>query len=140
MKIALIVWNGRIAPVFDTAPEAVVIETEGRKQIGRKVLPLPEDDPQEKLLTLIRADVSVLICGAISNPFRGQAAVYGMTVHPFLSGELENVIQAYLNGELETAIPPLPGCGRRRGRGWGNGGRGNGGRGNGGGRGNPYRN
>lgn len=134
MKTALIAWNGRIAPVFDTAPEAVVIETEDGNLTGRKVLPLPEDDPQEKLLALVRANVSVLICGAISNPFRGQAAVYGMTVHPFLSGELEAAIQAYLAGKLETAIPPLPGCGRRRGHGR------RGGRGNGGGRGNPYRN
>ena len=119
MKTALIAWNDRIAPVFDTAREAVVIETGGCN--GRETIRLPEGNPLDKIIALVEAGVSVVICGAISNPFRYLAMAYGVTVYGFISGDIDVVIEAWLGNKLDRSTFAMPGCGRRcrRGRGRG---------------------
>lgn len=121
MKTALIAWNDRIAPVFDTAREAVVIETGGREITGRETIRLPEGNPLDKIAALVEAGVSVVICGAISNPFRYLAMAYGVTICGFIAGDIDAVIEAWLGNKLDRSAFAMPGCGRRcrRGRGRG---------------------
>lgn len=119
MKTAMITWNDRIAPVFDTALEAVVIETEQQVIIGRETISLPEGNPLDKIVALAEVGVSVVICGAISNPFRYQAMAYGVTVYAFIAGDVEAVIEAWLRNKLDWNAFAMPGCGRRRRRGKG---------------------
>lgn len=118
MKTALITWNGRIAPVFDTALEAVIIAS-GKASATREYLSLPEGNPLNKIVSLVNAGVSTVICGAISNPFRYQATAYGITVRAFISGDIESVIQAVRHNQLNEDAFTMPGCGRRQGRGCG---------------------
>lgn len=130
MKTALITWNERIAPVFDTAAEAVIIDFAQGAIISQEVLCLPVDNPLDKVNFLVGAGVSVIICGAISNIFRSQALANGLLVYAFIAGDIEAVIEAWLDNRLDWDAYALPGCGRRqrrgRGRGHGRGrGRGN---------------
>jgi len=114
MKTALITWNDRIAPVFDTALEAVVIETEQHEITGRETIRLPDGNPLDKIISLVNVGVSVVICGAISNPFRYQAMAYGVAVYTFIAGDVDAVIEAWLGNKLDRNAFALPGCGRRR--------------------------
>jgi len=121
MKTALIIWDKRIAPVFDTALVAVIIESEQGAIISREVLCLPVGNPLDKVNFLVHAGVSVIICGAISNIFRSQALANGIIVYAFIAGDLESVIAAWLDNRLDWDTYALPGCGRRRRRGRGHG-------------------
>jgi predicted Fe-Mo cluster-binding NifX family protein len=120
MKTAFAVWNNRIAPVFDTARQIHVVEAESG-QIDREMQePLPDELPVQKALRLAELGVGTLVCGAISKPLHEIVAAYGIQLIPFVAGDLREVIQAWLSGNLERDTFAMPGCcgrGRRRRRG-----------------------
>ena len=105
------VWDGRIAPVFDTAREACLVESAGGRIVSEKTLALPA----QTIEWLQRQRVDTVVCGAISRPLQERLAAVGITVVPFVAGDLRQVIQASLNGTLSGAAFTMPGCcGRRR--------------------------
>lgn len=109
MKVALIEWQGRIAPVFDVAGTALLAETDSEWQ---EPLSLPTDHPQSKLEALKAQQVGVLICGAISSPVRDYAEALGIRVNPFVSGDVHDVWNAWKSGTLSEACYSMPGCRR----------------------------
>ena len=159
MKIALTIWDNRIAPVFDVARELRLVEIASGQRIAETEERLAGDLPVQKALRLVELGVNTLICGAISRPVAAMVAGYGIQVIPYVSGDPDQVIQAWCQGTLEGDDFAMPGCcrrgrhqahgrtirnreaivmnkGKRGGRGQGGGGgQGQGGRGSGGGRG-----
>ncbi len=114
MKIAAAVWNGRISPVFDVAGRVLVLEVEGGQRRGHQEEPLPES-PASKTERLAELHVDTLVCGAISRPLAGMLAMRGIRVIAFIAGDADEVIRAYLGGELQGPMFAMPGCcGRRR--------------------------
>ena len=64
---------------------------------------------------IVKLGVEVLICGAISRPLAEMITDSGIRLIPFLSGDVEEVIQAFLAGNLPNSAFLMPGCcGRRR--------------------------
>jgi len=130
MRIALPVWEGRISPVFDTAANLLVVDADGVQTSQRREETLHESFPPRRAVRLSELGVEVLICGAISQPLAAMVAAYGIQVVPFVSGEVNEVLTAYVSGR--TDVPDIrtrfgmPGCCGRRGR-FGRGGRGRGG-------------
>ena len=59
--------------------------------------------------------VETLICGAISNPAFAAACAEGITVIPWISGDVEEVIDSFMAGTLPSSRFMMPGC-RGRGR------------------------
>lgn len=114
MKAALPVWRGRIAPVFDVAHRVRLITADGGRVVSESAQSLPEGDPRLKLVMLSETGVNVLICGAISRPVRAMAAAYGMEVTPFIAGDVQEVVLAWLNGSLKNGGFAMPGCYRRQ--------------------------
>jgi predicted Fe-Mo cluster-binding NifX family protein len=114
MIIAVPVWNGRIAPVFDVARQVSLVETEGGRRIGERNEVLPEGDPGARILRLVELHVDWLICGAISRPVQEMAAAQGIRVVPFMAGEPREVTEAWLSGALAPESFAMPGCGGRR--------------------------
>jgi predicted Fe-Mo cluster-binding NifX family protein len=110
-KVAITVNKDRVAPVFDVARKAVIIEV-GDREVGEETLEtcsLPESSP-EKLMQLEQLGVRRLICGAISRSLHALAVSRGMEVHPFISGEVTEVLRAYAEGRLMSAQYSMPGC------------------------------
>jgi predicted Fe-Mo cluster-binding NifX family protein len=71
----------------------------------------------QKAHRLAELGVGTLVCGAISRPFQEMVAAYGIRVIPFVAGDLSDVIEAWLSGNLESDIFVMPGySGRGRGR------------------------
>jgi len=136
MTIAFAIWEDRISPVFDTAGRLMLGEVEGGCLVNRRFEAIESVWPAEKVTRLRALGVEVLVCGAISHPLAAMIAAEGIALVPFVAGEVEQVIAAYLRGDLVRPAFAMPGCvGRCRGR-FGRGrGRGGGGRGRGGGRG-----
>ena len=113
MKAAFSVWNQRIAPVFDVSRRVVVVEVQAGEVVDRRDLEFDECDPFFKLERLAELRVQALVCGAISRPLAEVAVHLGMELFPFIAGDLEEVMTAYLKGGLQSPALAMPGCRRR---------------------------
>lgn len=115
MKIALTIWHHRIAPVFDVARDIRLVDVVDGRMTDQKQHVLVGELPVQKALQLVELEVGTLICGAISHPVRSMIAGYGIQVIPFVAGNPEAVLQAWMRGALAEDAFMMPGC-RRRGR------------------------
>lgn len=117
MKTAFAHWDDRIAPVFDIARRIHVVEADAGRIVAETGEVLADDLPVQKAHRLVELGVGTLVCGAISRPFHEMVAACGIRVIPFVAGDLSEVIQAWLSGNLESDTFVMPGCsGRGRGR------------------------
>jgi len=119
MKTAISVANNRLAPVFDVSHHVLILEWKEGEVISRLNLCI-EENALSTLAELKSHGVSQLVCGAISKPIQKAAGAIGVEVFGFLTGEVEDIIEALINGQLHTAILSMPGCqrnGRRCGHG-----------------------
>ncbi|NLV42021.1 MAG: hypothetical protein GXY15_12450 [Candidatus Hydrogenedentes bacterium] len=129
MKTAFAIWEDRIAPVFDTARQLRLVESDGTTVTGESLESLPPDDPHRIAGRLTELGVGILVCGAISRPLHQLIASQGIEVVPFVTGETGAVVRAWLGNTLDGERFAMPGCcgrGRRQGRGCGQGGMGGG--------------
>jgi predicted Fe-Mo cluster-binding NifX family protein len=113
IKTAFSCWGERIAPVFDTTRQVHVIETAAGCIVSEKKEALALDLPLQKAMRLTELGVRILVCGAISRPLQAMVSSAGIQVIPFVSGDLPEVIAAWLKGRLPGAAFAMPGCQRR---------------------------
>jgi predicted Fe-Mo cluster-binding NifX family protein len=118
MKIAITVWNERIAPVFDVAGNCIIGETQG---FGHPVsqmqsITLPLESAHDKAALLASIGVKVLVCGAVSRECEYHVLAQGIEMFGFIAGELTDVLDAWADGSLEAQRFSMPGgvCPRHR--------------------------
>jgi predicted Fe-Mo cluster-binding NifX family protein len=109
MKLAIPVSGGRVSPAFDFARHVLLLECEDGREVSRAELVLEEKIPVNRARRLETLGVKVLICGAISRALAERLVSSGIDVIPFVSGTVEEVLAAYLAGELESAQFLMPG-------------------------------
>jgi len=116
VKAAFASWNSRIAPVFDVTRQVRVVESQSGKPVGAAQEVELDGLPLARALRLAELGVGTLVCGAISRPLHDLVANQGIRVVPFVAGDLDSVVQAWLDGELNGGAFAMPGCfrGRRR--------------------------
>ncbi len=123
MKAAFSSWNNRIAPVFDVARQIFLVESDQGRILREAEEVMPGDDPGEKARCLADLGANTLVCGAISRSMQGLITSCGITVIPFVAGELQEVVRAWLEGKILEEFFAMPGCcpqaGRRGGMGRG---------------------
>jgi predicted Fe-Mo cluster-binding NifX family protein len=119
MKAAFSCWKDRIAPVFDTAKELLIVELGDGKLTREAAETDPGEPPFKRVLSLSERGVRELICGAVSWELHQILLAQGLHVVPFISGDLETVISAWKEGRLTEDVFIMPGCrgGRRMRRG-----------------------
>jgi len=118
MKTAFSVWEQRIAPVFDTARQIHLVESEGPRITAEKAHAMSGEEVSQKVAWLAEQGVTTLVCGAVSRPLQERLSAAGIKVVPFVAGDLRQVIQASFDGSLKGSAFTMPGCcGRQRGRG-----------------------
>jgi predicted Fe-Mo cluster-binding NifX family protein len=111
-KAAFPYWNGRLAPVFDTARRMLVVSISSAG-VMRTDQPLVEGAPARRAVQLAEAGIDVLVCGAISRSLHELIIARGITVQPFLAGDLQEVVACWLAGRLGDETFVMPGCRRR---------------------------
>ena len=114
MKLALAVWNGRISPVFDTSRQLLVLEVEGGEVLSRREHEIAAEEAFAKVARLAELGVETLICGAVSRPLAEMIAMRGIRLVPFVAGDAEEVLAAFLAGNLPSPAMTMPGCCGRR--------------------------
>jgi len=113
VRVALTVWEGRISPVFDTAQSVLVVDLEKGNPISRHNETLHGDSVQEKIEKLRALGVETLVCGAVSRPLADWVKTSGIRLFPFVSGDLDDVLDAVATGRIPDASFSMPGCGCR---------------------------
>ena len=121
MKVALTVWQNRISPVFDVAQSVALLDIQHDRIQNTASATLEGPTPHDRARQVHALGTEVLICGAISRPLTGIFSAYGITTIPFVAGDLETVIAAYLAGQLPSPTLSMPGRGLGMGRGPGGG-------------------
>ena len=115
MKVGVATWAGRVSPVFDVAKRLLVVDVAGRTEVGRKETGIEETQLVLRAKRVAELGVNVLICGAISRPLEALLAWAGVRVIPRTCGAVEEVLRAFLAGQLTDEAFLMPGCcGRRR--------------------------
>jgi len=114
MSVGLTVWEGRISPVFEAAQRLLIIETDGGAERTRKEESLSGTFPPQRISKLLRLNVRTLICGAVSQPVAAMVNAAGIQLVPFVAGDVETVLHAYLAGQLPAPGLMMPGYGGRR--------------------------
>ena len=110
MLVAITVHNGRVAPVFDVATTACLLDT--AEPDRRSTLPLPAGLP-ERAHALETAKVTHLVCGAISRPALFFLLAEGIQVASFIAGDLDIVINAVITGDITRPEFAMPGCNQK---------------------------
>lgn len=110
MKSAFTHWNNRIAPVFDTARQIRVVESDAGRIVAESEEILDDGLTARKAVCLAQLGIATLICGAISRPLHEMVVSNGIQVIPFVAGELNEVIRAWLGGKLAEDTFAMPGC------------------------------
>jgi len=120
--IALSVWNGRIAPVFDVSRQLLLLIIDDQGIISKREEKVAISDFAGKLERMKDFNVGTLICGAVSMPLAQMIRAHGIRLIPFIAGDIEEIIKAFIENRLPCPELAMPGCrcGKRRfrGRAW----------------------
>ena len=112
MRLAIPVHDDHIAAVADFADALLLLDIQGRTITRRGTLGFAVPLVPAKVAILDQNKVDILICGAVSRPFAGMVIHSGMELVPFISGSIDDVVNAYLGGSLNDPRFFMPGHGR----------------------------
>ncbi len=118
MKLAITVWNDRVAPVFDVAQRCILRNTETGVSEEKEI---PDVSIEEKAKFFEYHGVTTVICGAISREYEEAVVAKNIEVVSFIAGSIDEVIEAWNEKQLIQTSFSMPGCGcprwrfRRRG-------------------------
>jgi len=116
MKLAVTVWEDRIAPLFDTANRVALYRI-----APGKAVPAPEGEidmsllaPGIRITRLMSEGVDVLVCGAISRPLQRLLESVGIEIIAGVCGPVHEILQTLAAGRRPET--PFRGQGGGRGR------------------------
>ncbi len=110
MKVVLTVWEDRISPVADSARQLLVVDVEDRAIRCRRTDSLNTESVFYRARRLAHLEAKIFICGAISDFFVSLVEGYGIRLIPFICGQADQVLDAYLNGSLRGPRFIMTGC------------------------------
>ena len=110
MRIAVSIWEGKVSPVLDTATKLLITESRAQKKGSRFEVFLIKKDISQRCSFIRKLEIDVLICGAVSRIFSGMLKASGIKIVSGISGPVEDVLEAYLNGDLPQPKFLMPGC------------------------------
>lgn len=121
MRVAVPFWHERVSPVLDTAGNFLVVDIRNGSVADALRVNLADSSFSDRIEYLKRSGCSTLLCGAVSENCLRIVAAKGLTVVPWLRGNVEQIINAFVADGLGGIEFTMPGCGRhgrqrRRGR------------------------
>ena len=111
MKVALTVWGGRVAPVFDVSREVTVLTIQDAVMGAPRRVRIEVPTPELRVERLAALGIDTLVCGAISAPLQRDLANRGVRVIGFVAGDADEVLRALAGGALPAPEFVMPGCG-----------------------------
>ncbi len=119
--IVIPVWENQVSTTFDFAEKLLVVEAESGCEIGRREVAFGRDSIAGKVAELKEAGIETLLCGAVSRPLANAVSQAGIQVIPFVTGDVDDVLAAYMCGQLDRPRFLQAGCPAGARRRWRNG-------------------
>ena len=113
VRIGVTIWGEIISPVFDVARSMLIADIADQRIVSREQVPIFPGSPTQQMNCLRRNRIDVLICGAVSEVPAGMIEAAGIRLIPFIRGNVNDVLYAFLNNQLPAADFMMPGCGKR---------------------------
>ena len=110
MKIAVTIWEDRISPVFDASRRLLIVDIENARIGERSFLVFDPEQPSGLAKTLANLGVEVLICGAVSQLPATIINAADIILMPFITGEVDRVLDTFARGESLEPTFLMPGC------------------------------
>ena len=110
MKIAVPIYNDSVSNVFDFAHRLLLVKIENGKEANRSEVALESQLLPQRASQLRSLGVDVLVCGAISRVLANMVTASGIQLLPYVTGRIDNVLQAYLTGQLVQPQFTMLGC------------------------------
>lgn len=114
MKVAIPISRERVSPVFDTAETLVVVDFDGKREDSRYRVEMQSRSLPDRAKRLTGNGIEVLLCGAISRHLFDMLDAAGIKVMPFLSGNAETLLNAFIEDRISDPQYLMPGCCGRR--------------------------
>lgn len=109
MKIAVPVWEGKVSPVFDTASRLLILQVENNRETLRSERDMDERNLARRCSRIKTLNLDTLICAAISRYFYRMLVAADIEVIPWISGPVEEVLEAYMHDTLHHSKFLMPG-------------------------------
>ena len=113
MKVVITTWEGRVSPVFGSAHILLVANIKNRRVRERYFVPFECDSAFLRASQLDNLGAKVLICGGISASSFHMIEARNIRIIPFSTGAVDEVLDAYVRGNLYNTKFRMPGCGTK---------------------------
>ncbi len=100
MRVAVTVWGDRISPLFDATRMLLIVTIADQKIVERRYERLDNHVPMGRISWLQKSGVQAIICGGISDFFINLIEAQGIRIVPFASGNVNDVLEAFLASSL----------------------------------------
>ena len=107
-QVCLACYKDRLASVCENADEYRLFDIRDNNIYPAGLLSLPSKDPMDRTSAILACGVSFLLCGAICARALSRLEAGGMTVIPWLSGEVDEVLRRFQDDSLLPLV--MPGC------------------------------
>ena len=108
MKIALPVYEERVAPRFDCATSFRIITCEKGKITKSENVIFASSKPLERMNMILNLGIKTLICGAVNEFALRMFKEKGINVIPWIIGNVQEVIDSFLKGDLKPGYTFSP--------------------------------
>jgi predicted Fe-Mo cluster-binding NifX family protein len=107
VKIAVPLFNSRVSPRFDFAAKLLVVTITDGEITDRQEFSLVNLNPIKRTSLLCELHVQVMLCGGISCFAERFIKGHGIELVPLVQGEVEEVLDLFINGNLSSATIPI---------------------------------
>lgn len=108
-RIAVPKFRSRIAPVLDTCTRLLIVDLEQNREAGEGELYVNGFSLSERVDMLKRSKVTRVICACASELFFNLLTKEGIGVTSGIIGEVDQVVEALVRGQLEDPRFRMPG-------------------------------
>jgi len=108
-SVGIPIFQSRVSPVFDTCTTVLIIKFEQDLEIERGETYLDELSLTDRVNILLKLNVTVLICGGISDVFYNMLKNAGIRLISGIAGKADQVFDAFISGHLDEPIFYMPG-------------------------------
>lgn len=113
MKVALTFWENRISPVFDASHTLLIAEIEDSNTVSREYITFNPEQVSYLIEIFGQLGITALICGAISEMPASIIETNGIELISFVSGNVDEVLNAYSKDYSIDLAFMMPGCSRQ---------------------------
>lgn len=108
-RIAVPVFRGRVSPVLDNCTQLRILESGGKDATDSPAIPMKNASLFERADEIHQLGIGLIICGAVSDSFYNLLRQAGIDLICGITGDIDEVIDAYWRGMLEQPRFRMPG-------------------------------